>query len=147
MLETTIEWIFVALALVSYYVTYVHFKWWRAYRPSPLIRHLLIASIVIDVGATLTAGLALVMALGTDVSRDIRVVIVSMALFIGIGVKVFRRFDLRALDHPEDMDVVQRVETQNQREDRQFGEARRGLEAQHIVDEAKNGANKKQEMA
>lgn len=138
-LEVVMEWSFIAIALIGYYVTFIHYKWWKLYRPSPLIRHLLISSIAVDVASTIMAALATILLLNIEIPREIRLMMVSTALFIGLGVKIYRRVNLRQLDNPNE-DVVQRVETQNQREDRQFGEERRALEVEHMnsADETAN---------
>jgi hypothetical protein len=134
MLQVILDWIFILFPFVGYYVTYVHYKWWQTYKPSPLIRHLLISSIAVDTGATIIGFLALCQLLNIELGDTIPALLVSLALVITLGVKVYRRFDLRALDRP-DMDLEQRVETQNQREDRQFGEERRALELEHAEDQ------------
>lgn len=128
-----IQVIFVFVALIGYYVTFVHFKWWNIYRPSPLIKHLLFASAAVDLSATAIAVLAILGLLKVTLPPGVGLTVLSLALLITLSVKIFRRFDLRALDTPT-VELVEtpRAETQNQREDRQFGEERRKLEVVHM---------------
>lgn len=129
------EWGFVLFPIISIYVTLVHYKWWRTYRPSPLIRHLLISSAAVDYSALAVAFVVLnaLDIIPIDLEPGVNTLILASALFVSMGVKVYRRINLRALDHP-DADVQQRIETQDQREDREFGEQRRDLEKTHNAD-------------
>lgn len=128
-----LSWTFVLLPMLGIYSTIIHYRWWKLYKPSPLIKHLLIAALALDVAAVMVTGVAAASLLGTPLPRPYGALVVSVALYIAIGIKVWRRFDLRALDHPGE-DLETRVETQDQREDRQFGEERRLLESQHNKD-------------
>jgi vacuolar-type H+-ATPase subunit I/STV1 len=129
----TIEWMFLVFPLISGYVTYVHWKWWRAYRPSPLIRHLLISSAAVDISALIVAFIVAnaFEIIPIDLPTGANTLLLALALGISLGVTVYRRISLRALDKP-DVNIEQRVETQDEREDREFGEKRRGVEAKHI---------------
>lgn len=123
---------FLIFPLVSIYVSWVHWKWWQLYKPSPLIKHLLISSIAVDMSALIVAfivanAFGIVPVQMPDGSNTI---LLAVALMIALGVKVYRRISLRALDKP-DVDIEQRQETQDQREDREFGEQRRNLEVTH----------------
>lgn len=129
------EWGFLTFPIISIYVTFVHYRWWRIYRPSPLIRHLLISSIAVDISALLVAFIV-ANAYGyipIDMPQGGNTIILAIGLGIALSVKVYRRISLRALDDPG-VDVQERVETQDQREDRQFGEERRKLEQEHNAD-------------
>lgn len=133
-----LEWALLLFPILSVYVTLVHLKWFRLYKPSPLIRHLLISSMAVDISSFIIAFLAAV-ALGiidVELPTGIGTILVASAVLISLGVKVYRRINLRGLDHP-DMDVEPHVESQDQREDREFGEQRRELEEIHTKEEAK----------
>lgn len=130
---TPIQWSFLIFPLISAYVTYAHYRWWKLYAPSPLIKHLLISSIAVDVSALIVAFIVANSfgIIPIDLPVGANTILLALALMIALGVKVYRRISLRALDRPDE-DITQRVETQNQREDRQFGEERRALELEHL---------------
>jgi len=132
-IRAIIQWSILALTLVGFYVTRVHFRWWKLYRPSPLIKHLLISSIVVDVSASILSFIVILQLLKIQLPTGLGLALVGFALLLSLGVKTYRRIDLRNLDLP-DTDLEQRVETQDQREDRQFGDIRRDLEEEHLED-------------
>ena len=125
-----LEWVILAFPILSIYVTTVHYGWWKFYQPSPLIKHLLISSIAVDVASVMVSIVALTILFDIDLPDGLITIMIGGSLVLSMGVKVWRRIDLRALDHPGE-DIIQRVETQNQREDRNFGDKRRSLEETH----------------
>lgn len=97
-LITLIEWIFILFPFIGIYVTFIHYRWWKIYRPSPLIRHLLISSIAVDIASILAFTIALGQILDIDLPAGTYTLLLAMALMISLGVKVWRRFDLMELD-------------------------------------------------
>lgn len=126
---------FLILPFVGLYVTFVHRRWVKLHGPSPLLRHLLIASIALDVASFTVMIVAALLITGNPLPSPYGSILISFSLYIALGVKIYRRIDLRALDRPdpvpEVLDGVTFHESQNQREDREFGEKRRRLEVKH----------------
>ena len=139
-IRTVVQWSILVVTLFGFYVTRVHLKWWKLYKPSPLVKHLLISSIVVDISASILSFIVVMQLIGVTLPTGVGLTLVGLALLLSLGVKAYRRFDLRNLDYPDE-DIRQRSETQDQREDRQFGDQRRELEQEHA--EESNGADQK----
>src|SRR5574338_1376642 len=92
-----IQVLFLIFPIVSVYVTYVHYQWWKAYRPSPLIKHLLISSIAVDVAALLSALIVVNIwhLIPITFPNGVNTILLATALAISLSVKVWRRFALR----------------------------------------------------
>src|SRR5574338_1674111 len=98
-----IQVLFLIFPIVSVYVTYVHYQWWKAYRPSPLIKHLLISSIAVDVAGVLSAIIVMNIwhLFPFSFPSGVNTLLLAAALGISLSVKVWRRFALRRLDNPK----------------------------------------------
>lgn len=128
-----VEWLLIILPIMGMYSTYKQYKWWRKYYPSALLKHLFISAIAVDVAGLIVIFIVMSVFLEIDLPEGVPALLLALALFISLGVKIWRRYDLRELDE-DNTDVSQTVETQDQREDREFGEQRRDLEETHIAE-------------
>ncbi len=119
---------FMLLPVASLYITYVHWKWYQEWRPSPFIKHLLISSMAVDISTIMFAIVALTLYLDWELPIGLRTVFLMVGILMAVGVKFWRRYDLRQLDagpFAHEMEAA---------EDKDFGDKRRALENKHNAD-------------
>ncbi len=130
-------WVILLLVGLAIYDTY---KWrqWALFYQSKTILYLYRSAFVKTAVSVPMAGLAAYrVAAGPDAPPvPYSGLIIVIALIALIGNLTLTTFSFRELDSPLSRRQGTEGETQNQKEDRAFGDARRGLEDQHIRDRA-----------
>lgn len=138
-----LAWSLLVLAFLGFYATYKFFRWWKALAPSRLLGALFATALIIDVASIPLIFLALRRLIDPDAPPyPFGIVLLGIALIILLGAKVVQVWLFRDLDNAVNSGEPQ-METQNQREDREFGEQRRALEIEHGEDETydRSGTN------